>query len=210
MTVSGNFWMGNSTTVNMTSLATLNINGIAYFSGTLIIQLLPQTARRSIEGRNVVAASQVSTTAGSATTTAPSNLPGGSRQQTFVVAQYSSAQGQFSSASLNFNSACETVTASSISYGTTRATLSVTLQPTNAAGCPSSSQGSLSAGAIVGIVIGCVVAVVLITVLALSIAKRKQQQSVDAIFSRAKKHQMETEMSSTNLKPNPAHQNVPK
>lgn len=99
--------------------------------------------------------------------------------------------------------------ASSLIYGTSSATLSVTLQPTNAAGCPGASVDGLSAGAIVGIVIGSVVGCVVILLVILLVARQRSAASMDKMFSRAKKNQMETEMSARgSMKQNPAHQNI--
>jgi hypothetical protein len=88
--------MGSGTVVNITSISTLNIIGIAYFNGQLVIELAgtstPRFASRHeqvVQIRNVVQASQVGTTPGPGTTAAVS---GSLRQQVTTVASYSSSQ----------------------------------------------------------------------------------------------------------------------
>jgi hypothetical protein len=136
--------------------------------------------------------------------------------QTFVLATYGTRTGQWSSVSPTLSSPCETISSSSVRYASGSATLSVTLQPTNAIGCPAiisngttapgvAADGGLSTGAIVGIVVGSVAAVVVLMVVLLFCISRRRQVSMDKLFAKSKK--INTEISMSDMRQNPSHQN---
>ena len=174
MVVGGSLLLSSSNSLVLSPNSTLTVQGVLQFSGTLSITLIPSSL--SLSSRRQ---SQAVT-------------------QTVVVATYGSQTGQFNSIVPTSASACETVTSQQMTYGTTSATLSVTLSPNpNApAGCPRASTvttaaaGGLSTGAIVGIAVGSACAAIIAVVVIILITTKIRNRRNDEMFSAKRKSEI--------------------